>query len=73
MASRTAREDRLRRVASLLRRGRTQEQIAVHIGTVREMVGRTLRAFTAEGLIRRQRGQMMVLDREALAREAGVA
>jgi CRP/FNR family cyclic AMP-dependent transcriptional regulator len=51
----------------------TQEQIAVHIGTVREMVGRTLRAFTAEGLIRRQRGQIMVIDREALAREAAVA
>ncbi len=51
----------------------TQEEIAVQIGTVREMVGRTLRAFAAEGLIHRQRGQIAVVDREGLAREAAVA
>jgi CRP/FNR family transcriptional regulator len=48
----------------------TQEEIAAHIGTVREMVGRTLRAFADEGLIRRQRGRIVVVDREALRREA---
>ncbi len=48
----------------------TQEEIAAHIGTVREMVGRTLRAFTAAGLIRRQRGRVVVADREGLEREA---
>jgi CRP/FNR family cyclic AMP-dependent transcriptional regulator len=50
----------------------TQEEIAVHIGTVREMVGRTLRAFTAEDLIRRHRGQIVIVDRVGLAREAAV-
>jgi len=48
----------------------TQEEMAAHIGTVREMVGRTLRAFADEGLIRRQRGRILVVDREALARES---
>lgn len=48
----------------------TQEEIATHIGTVREVVGRTLRAFAAAGLIRRQRGQVVVVDREGLEREA---
>jgi len=48
----------------------TQEEIAARIGTVREMVGRTLRAFAAEGLIRRERGRVVVVDREGLEREA---
>jgi CRP-like cAMP-binding protein len=51
----------------------TQEEIALQIGTVREMVGRTLRAFSAEGLIRRQRGQIVVVNREGLAREGAMA
>jgi CRP/FNR family cyclic AMP-dependent transcriptional regulator len=51
----------------------TQEEIAGQIGTVREMVGRTLRAFATEGLIRRQRGRIAVLNREGLAREGAVA
>jgi CRP/FNR family transcriptional regulator len=48
----------------------TQQEIAAHIGTVREMVGRTLRAFTDEGWIRRQRGRLMIVDREGLMRIA---
>jgi CRP/FNR family transcriptional regulator len=44
----------------------TQEDIATHIGTVREMVGRSLRAFSAAGLVRRQRGRIVVQDREGL-------
>jgi CRP/FNR family cyclic AMP-dependent transcriptional regulator len=48
----------------------TQEEIAAHIGTVREMVGRTLRAFVVDGLIRRERGRIVVVDREGLEREA---
>jgi CRP/FNR family cyclic AMP-dependent transcriptional regulator len=48
----------------------TQEEIATNIGTVREMVGRTLRAFTVDGLIRRERGRIVVVDREGLEREA---
>lgn len=48
----------------------TQEEIAAHIGTVREMVGRTLRDFANEGLIRRERGRIVVINRERLEREA---
>jgi CRP/FNR family cyclic AMP-dependent transcriptional regulator len=48
----------------------TQEEIAAHIGTVREMVGRTLRAFANEGLVSRQRGRIVVVNREGLEREA---
>jgi len=48
----------------------TQEDIAAHIGTVREMVGRTLRSFAAAGIIRRERGRIVILDRPALQREA---
>jgi len=48
----------------------TQEEIANHIGTVRDVVGRTLRAFSREGLIRRERGRLVVRDRGGLEREA---
>jgi CRP/FNR family cyclic AMP-dependent transcriptional regulator len=48
----------------------TQEEIAAQIGTVRDVVGRTLRGFAREGLIRRSRGRLVVADREALEREA---
>jgi len=48
----------------------TQEEIATNIGTVREMVGRTLRDFAIAGLIRRERGRTVVLDRDGLEREA---
>ena len=48
----------------------TQEEIAAHIGTVRDVVGRTLRAFADDGLIRRERGRVVVVDREGLEREA---
>ncbi len=48
----------------------TQEEIAAHIGTVRDVVGRTLRAFADDGLIRRERGRVVVVDQEGLEREA---
>jgi len=48
----------------------TQEEIAAHIGTVRDVVGRTLRAFADDGLIRRERGRIVVVDRAGLEREA---
>jgi len=48
----------------------TQQEIAAHIGTVREMVGRTLRAFADEGRVRRQRGRLVIVDREGLMRVA---
>ena len=48
----------------------TQEEIAAHIGTVRDVVGRTLRAFAREGLVRRERGRLVVQDLGGLKREA---
>jgi CRP/FNR family transcriptional regulator len=48
----------------------TQEEIAAHIGTVRDVVGRTLRTFADDGLIRRERGRLVVVDRAGLEREA---
>lgn len=48
----------------------TQEMIAEQLGTVRDVVGRALRAFAEEGLIRRERGQVLIVNREALEREA---
>jgi len=53
------------------RRQWTQEEIASHIGTVREMVGRSLRAFVAAGIIQRQRGRVVVQDHKALEQIAG--
>jgi CRP-like cAMP-binding protein len=48
----------------------TQEEIAIHIGTVRDVVGRTLRSFARQGLVRRERGRLVVADRTGLEREA---
>jgi CRP/FNR family cyclic AMP-dependent transcriptional regulator len=48
----------------------TQEEIAAHLGTVRDMVGRTLRAFADAGLVRMDRQRIMLLDREGLEAEA---
>lgn len=46
--------------------GWTQDEIAAHIGTVRDVVGRLLRDFEAAGLIQRQRGQIILLNRGKL-------
>ena len=51
----------------------TQEEIAAHIGTVREMVGRSLRVFLAHGYVRRERGRVVIVDRKGLEREAAPA
>jgi len=48
----------------------TQEEIAVHIGTVRDVVGRTLRSFAQQGLVRRERGRLVIADRAGLEHEA---
>jgi CRP-like cAMP-binding protein len=50
----------------------THHEIANQIGTVREVVSRTMRAFVKEGLITLERHQIVVLDREALQLEAGI-
>jgi CRP/FNR family transcriptional regulator len=48
----------------------THQEIAAQIGTVREVVSRTMRAFVREGMIGLERHRILVLDREALLREA---
>lgn len=47
----------------------THEQIAAHIGTVREVVSRTIRAFVKEGLLQVKRQRIVIVDRDALADE----
>ena len=44
----------------------THHEIAAQIGTVREVVSRTMRAFVKDGLIKLERHRIVVLDREAL-------
>jgi CRP/FNR family transcriptional regulator len=46
--------------------GWTQDEIAAHLGTVRDVVGRILRAFMDEGLIARRDGQLLLMDKNAL-------
>ena len=48
----------------------TQDELAAHIGTVRDVVGRTLHTFSREGLIRRERGRVVVTDLAGLQKEA---
>lgn len=50
----------------------TQEEIASHLGTVREVIGRTLRSLAAEGIIEIDRHRMVILDRARLEAEADV-
>lgn len=50
----------------------TQEEMASRLGTVREMVGRTLRSLAADGLIEFDRHRIVILDPEGLAKEADV-
>jgi CRP/FNR family transcriptional regulator len=47
----------------------TQEEIAAYLGTVRDMVGRTLRSFADAGLVRMDRQRILLLDREGLEAE----
>jgi CRP-like cAMP-binding protein len=44
----------------------TQTEMAAQLGTVREMVGRTLKTFESLGLIQLERGQITILDRAGL-------
>lgn len=56
--------------ASPVARYMSQAELAVHIGTVRDVVGRTLCSFAQEGLVRRERGRVVITDRDGLQREA---
>lgn len=49
----------------------TQQDIAAHLGTVRDVIGRTLRALEDDGLIRLDRGKIALVDRGKLKRLAG--
>jgi CRP-like cAMP-binding protein len=49
----------------------THEDLASCIGTVREVVSRTVSRFQREGLLRTGRGRLRILDMEGLARTAG--
>jgi CRP-like cAMP-binding protein len=48
----------------------TQSELAAHIGTVHDVVGRTLRSFARQGLIRRERSRVIITDLAGLRREA---
>ncbi len=48
----------------------TQDEIAAHLGSVRDVIGRTLRSFEDAGLIRRTRSRIQLLNRSALETEA---
>jgi CRP/FNR family transcriptional regulator len=50
----------------------TQEEMASHLGTVREVVGRALRSLAAAGIISMERHQIVIVDRERLREEAEV-
>ncbi|MEK7406019.1 MAG: Crp/Fnr family transcriptional regulator [Acidobacteriota bacterium] len=51
----------------------THEELAFRLGTVREVVSRNLSRFQAEGLLRIERRQMVLLDPDGLQREAETA
>ena len=48
----------------------THQEIALNLGTVREVISRNLNRFQADGLIRVSHRELTVADREALQREA---
>lgn len=48
----------------------TQDEMAAHLGTVRDMIGRSLRALTDERMIKLNRGRIVLLNRAALEAEA---
>jgi CRP-like cAMP-binding protein len=49
----------------------TQQELAVHVGTVRDVVGRALREMDDAGVIRLGRGTIALLNRDALEDLAG--
>lgn len=47
----------------------THEEIAAHIGSVREVVSRTIRDFIKQGLIRKERQRLVIVNAQALELE----
>jgi len=60
------------RDTNIVQRLLTQEEMAARLGTVREMVGRTLRNMANDGLIEFDRHRIVILDPQRLAAEAEV-
>ena len=54
--------------SALSRRTWTQDEIAAHLGTVREMVARAFKELNAAGLIVVDRHRIEIVDREGLAK-----
>ena len=50
--------------------GWTQDEIAAHIGTVRDVVGRLLRELESSNIILRDRQRIRLIDRQALIKQA---
>ena len=48
----------------------TQDEIAAQLGTVRDVIGRTLRGFLDAGLIRREGNRLLLVDRTGLEEES---
>ncbi len=46
----------------------TQQEMAAQLGTVREMVGRSLRQLEARGFIKIEHGRIVIIDKEGLER-----
>ncbi len=44
----------------------TQDEIAARLGTVRDVVGRVLRGFMGAGLVRREGGRLLIVDKEGM-------
>lgn len=55
------------------RRWSTQAEMAAHLGTVPDVLNRALRSLTEAGLIRVERQQITILDREGLVAKALLA
>jgi CRP/FNR family transcriptional regulator, cyclic AMP receptor protein len=60
------------RDTDIVQRLLTQEEMAARLGTVREMVGRTLRSMANDGLIQFDRHRIVILDAQRLAEEAEI-
>ena len=60
------------RDTDIVQRLLTQEEMAARLGTVREMVGRTLRSMALDGIIQFDRHRIVILDPQRLAEEAEV-
>lgn len=73
LAFRSVRERLVRQLLREAREGMaevTHQDLAERTGTVREIAGRALRELAHEGLVRLERGRVIVLDRDRLAQIA---